>query len=54
MAEPRYGGAYTPPEAEPEDIKPKLEAMCEPKCVAAKEAYEACEVRIEEKVRFRS
>lgn len=47
----RYGGAYTPPEKEAEDVKPAIEAACHPKCASVWEIYKQCEERVAEKVR---
>ena len=51
MAESRYGGAYVPKEAEDVDPKLEIDKKCESRCTSALAAYDACAVRIEEKVR---
>ena len=52
MAEPRYGGAYTPKEAEEggsPDVKSSLEQACHGGCTKKWDIYEQCKARIEQK-----
>jgi len=51
MAEPKYGGAFIPVEADLVDCKEAVDQKCHSGCAAAWATYEKCKDRIAEAVR---
>ena len=54
MAEPKYGGAFIPVEADLVDCKEAVDQKCHSGCAAAWATYEKCKDRIAEAVRASS